>query len=179
MNRQASDFDSAARLHGGRYYGKYRGVVIDNRDPEGRGRLRVQADEIRGSAVVEWALPAVPYAGSGVGLFAMPPVGANVWLEYEAGDLRYPIWSGCFWAKGDLSTADAVPEVLLLKTSTASIRIDERSGEMVVEASGAKITLKPGEILIDAPQVNTRAGAGQTRLSSAGFDAQSGALKVI
>lgn len=176
---QGDDFDSAARLHGGRYYGKYRGKVIDNVDPEGRGRLRVQADDVRGPSVVEWALPATPYAGDGVGFFAMPPVDANVWLEYEAGDLRYPIWSGCFWAAGEIPAADSSPDVKFLRTDAAFIRIDETAGEMVIEANGASITIKPGEIIIDAPQINARAGGGTTRLSSAGFDAQSGAFKVI
>ena len=45
-----------------------------------------------------WALPAVPYAGDGVGFFMIPPIGASVWIEFEHGDPDYPIWTGCFWA---------------------------------------------------------------------------------
>jgi uncharacterized protein involved in type VI secretion and phage assembly len=85
-----------------RFYGKYRGVVIDNADPEGRARLQVEVPEVRGPGVLEWAMPSAPYAGDGVGFFAMPPNGTNVWVEYEAGNLRYPIWAGCFWERGQI-----------------------------------------------------------------------------
>ena len=47
-------------------------------------------------------MPCAPFAGSGVGFFALPPVGANVWVEFEGGDPDYPIWSGCFWGAGEV-----------------------------------------------------------------------------
>ena len=40
-------------------------------------------------------------AGNGVGFFAIPPKGANVWVEFEGGDPDQPIWSGCFWGIGE------------------------------------------------------------------------------
>ena len=64
-----------------RHYGKYRGQVSDNADPEGLGRLRVVVPALLNEAAV-WAMPCVPYAGDGVGLFAMPPIGSAVWVEF-------------------------------------------------------------------------------------------------
>lgn len=162
-----------------RYYGKYRGTVSGNVDPEGRGRLQVEVPEARGAGVIDWALPCVPYAGDGVGLFALPPVGAAVWVEYEAGNLAVPIWSGCFWLRGQIAAADALPEVAFLKTDQASIRIDNSTGEIRIEIGGASVTLTSSEVKIDAPQIVNSASGAQTQLSAGGFDALQGALKVV
>ena len=162
-----------------RFYGKHRGVVKDNSDPDGRARLQVEVPEVRGAGVLDWALPAAPFAGDGVGFFAMPPVGANVWVEYEAGNLRYPIWSGCFWERGQIDSADAVPEVVFLKTASATIRIDDSAGEIKIEISGSKITLTSSEIKIEASQIVNEATGAKTQLSASGFDALQGALKVV
>jgi uncharacterized protein involved in type VI secretion and phage assembly len=162
-----------------RFYGKYRGEVVANADPQARGRIQVRVPEIQGENVIRWALPSVPYAGNGVGFFAMPPVGANVWVEFEAGNLRYPIWSGCFWAQNEIPAADAVPEVIFLKTASATLRIDDMAGEVRIETNGAKITLSAGEIKIEAPQITNSANGGQTKLTAGGFDAQQGAFKVV
>lgn len=162
-----------------RFYGKYRGTVTANVDPEGRGRVQVEVPEVRGAGVIDWALPCSPYAGDGVGFFAMPPVDTSVWVEYEGGNMRVPIWSGCFWKRGEIGMADAVPEVTFLKTDKASIRIDNTTGELKIEVGSASFTLTASEIKLEAPQINNDASGGKTQLSASGFDAQQGALKVI
>jgi uncharacterized protein involved in type VI secretion and phage assembly len=84
-----------------RYHGKYRGLVVDNADPEQLGRLRVKVPSVLGDQVVTgWAMACVPYGGQpGQGLFAVPDRGAGVWVEFEEGDLEFPIWVGTFWSK--------------------------------------------------------------------------------
>jgi Type VI secretion system/phage-baseplate injector OB domain len=81
-------------------YGKYRGIVTDNIDPLSIGRVQVMAPAVLGEAP-SWALPCSPFAGPDVGLCLIPPVGANVWVEFEGGDTGSPIWSGCFWGAGE------------------------------------------------------------------------------
>lgn len=164
----------------GRFYGKYRGRVVNNFDSAARGRLQVIAPEILGENTPVWALPCAPYAGNGVGFHAMPPIGANVWVEFEAGNLRDPIWSGCFWGEGEIDAADANPDVIFLRTARGTIRIDDAIGEVVVETGQATITLTASEVKIQAPTVTQdTATGGKTQLTAAGFDAQQGALKVI
>lgn len=74
------------------FYGKYRGIVTDARDPEMRGRIRASVPGVFGEKETGWSLPCVPFAGkgvphgSGVGFLALPPVGAEVWIEFEGGD---------------------------------------------------------------------------------------------
>ncbi len=84
------------------FFGKYRGKVAATKDPLNLGRIQVQVPAIFGEEKTSWALPCTPYAGKQVGFFAIPPIGANVWVEFEGGDPDYPIWVGCFWGEDEL-----------------------------------------------------------------------------
>lgn len=82
------------------YYGKYRGTVLNNVDPEQRGRLMLNVPDVLGSIPSSWAEPCVPLAGPTgppMGMYLVPPISAGVWVEFEHGDPSYPIWSGCRW----------------------------------------------------------------------------------
>jgi uncharacterized protein involved in type VI secretion and phage assembly len=87
----------------GRYYGKYRGLVVDNADPGQLGRLRLRVPSVLGEDIVTgWALPCAPYGGAdGHGILFVPEVGAGVWVEFEEGDLEFPIWVGTYWSQGE------------------------------------------------------------------------------
>ena len=90
------------------FFGKYRGVVTDIQDPLQQGRIRARVPDVLGDNESGWAMPCFPFAGSGMGFFGLPKVGAGVWIEFEHGDPDYPIWSGCWY--GDTSE---VPSALL------------------------------------------------------------------
>ncbi|OYE02922.1 phage baseplate assembly protein V [Nostoc sp. 'Peltigera membranacea cyanobiont' 232] len=129
------------------FYGKYRGVVWDNNDSWKIGRVRAKVQEIWGDKPGGWALPCVPYAGQGVGLFLMPPKGALVWIEFENGDTSKPIWSGCFWAdkQVDILPANpANPNIKVLKTDIGKIEINDKAGEqsITIEAKFEKQTMR-------------------------------------
>jgi uncharacterized protein involved in type VI secretion and phage assembly len=78
------------------FYGKFRGIVIDNLDPLGRGRIKAQVSEISGTPT-NWAEACVPYSELITGFIAVPPIGNQVWIEFEHGNPDYPIWTGCPW----------------------------------------------------------------------------------
>ena len=80
-----------------RYYGKYRGTVLVNVDPLQTGRIMAQVPDVLGETPSSWALPCVPVAGIQAGAFMVPPIGSQVWIEFEQGDPDYPIWTGGFW----------------------------------------------------------------------------------
>lgn len=82
------------------HYGKYRGMVVNNVDPQRVGRLQVEVPAVLGTGVPAWALPCLQ-PGAPVEL---PPPGASVWVEFEGGDPACPIWCGVFWT----AAADAV-----------------------------------------------------------------------
>jgi uncharacterized protein involved in type VI secretion and phage assembly len=97
-----------------RQYGKYRGKVVDAIDPMLLGRVRVQVPEALGGQGSVWAVPCVPCGGAP----ALPAVGAEVWVEFEAGDLSRPIWTGCTWnrppATPGLSLRDYLTQLIVL-----------------------------------------------------------------
>src|SRR5690606_30953579 len=158
------------------FYGKFRGVVTDNQDPLQIGRVRARVPDVTGDQDSGWAMPCFPFAGSGMGFFALPSVGAGVWIEFEHGDPDYPIWVGCWYG----TVAEVPPELLappykkvLLKTAAGmSITLDDTpglGGITLETASGQKISLSPTGVEVDngmgakitmqGPQVNINDGA--------------------
>ena len=141
-----------------KFLGKYRGIVTDNRDPQMLGRIRAKVQDVLGGNDSGWALPCTPYAGDGVGLFLLPPENASVWIEFEHGDPDYPIWTGCFWATGEVPASPAVPEKKMLKTDAGTITIDDTkgSGGITIETTaGMKIAITSSGIEIDDGQGGT------------------------
>jgi uncharacterized protein involved in type VI secretion and phage assembly len=80
-----------------KFYGKYRGTVINPIDPMQLGRIQVMVPDVSNFVPTSWALPSLPIGGIQMGMFTVPPPGTSVWVEFEQGDPDYPIWSGCFW----------------------------------------------------------------------------------
>lgn len=89
----------------GRYYGIYPGKVIDNADPENRGRIRALCPAINLAKEEDvsdsyWMLPCMnglgvdPETGQMTGFFHPPDVGTNVWVQFEFGDSRHPVYMG-------------------------------------------------------------------------------------
>lgn len=128
--------------------GKFRGKVEANDDSFNLGRIKVSVPDALGE-VVSWAMPCVPYAGNGVGFFAIPPVGANIWVEFEGGNPDHPIWSGCFWERGEVPAQPAKAGIKVLKTDVSTITLNDESSGITIEAtSGVKIEIKGKEIEI-------------------------------
>lgn len=78
------------------HYGKFRGIVTDNVDPERVGRVLVSVPAVLGD-VNAWAMPCVPYSLAPLSELVLPEIGTQVWVEFENGNPSYPIWSGRFW----------------------------------------------------------------------------------
>jgi hypothetical protein len=93
-----------------RYYGKYRGTVLVNVDPLQIGRIIAQVPDVLGELPSSWAMPCVPAAGIQSGAFIVPPIGSQVWMEFEQGDPDHPIWTGGFWGLAAEVPALAIAE---------------------------------------------------------------------
>jgi uncharacterized protein involved in type VI secretion and phage assembly len=154
------------------FFGKYRGNVENNIDPQMMGRIQVSVPAVLGEGSLSWAMPCAPFAGPGVGFFAIPPNGANVWVEFEGGDPDYPIWSGCFWGLGEAPAVPALAEMKVIKTDTGTITINDLPGVggITIETTlGARIAITAtgieinngmgGSITLQGPQVSVNNGA--------------------
>ena len=75
-----------------RFYGLYRGVVVDTRDPLKKNRIRVQVPQVLENQTTEWAWP---ISTTGLSL-PLPTIGQGVWVLFEGGDVSFPIWAGPF-----------------------------------------------------------------------------------
>lgn len=141
------------------FYGKYRGTVANNVDPLGLGRLQVVVPTVLGDSGLSWAMPCVPYAGPGVGLLALPPVGARIWVEFENGDPDFPIWVGGFWDQSsDLPASPPLPEAKVFTTDTATLTLDDTPG-----GGGVTIETTAGmKIVLDAQGIEISDGQGAT-----------------
>lgn len=158
------------------YYGKYRGQVLNNIDPMQQGRVQVSCPAVLGDGQLSWAMPCTPYAGNQVGLFMIPPVGANVWVEFEGGDPDYPIIGGCFWGTGEVPAMPAVAEMKVIKTDSATITLNDLpgAGGITIETTlGLKITMNAGGI-----ELTTGQGAN-VKLSGPQISFNNGAMEVI
>jgi hypothetical protein len=128
-----------------RFYGKYRGLVIENIDPEQIGRVMVQVPDVLGPIPSSWAMPCVPAAGIQAGCFIVPPIGSQVWVEFEQGDPDYPIWTGGFWG--------LVAEVPVFATAPPAIPpgqniVLQTSGQNMIIVSDAPPTPATGGIVL-------------------------------
>ncbi len=160
-----------------RYYGKYRGVVQDNEDPRGMGRIRALVPEVLDDQVTPWALPCAPFAGAGAGQYTIPAVESGVWIEFEAGDPARPLWIGGWWAEGqapeDNAGNTASPPLKILRSEQGLMVTLDDDGQAinVSDAKGdnlLRIEVQAGEVLVqgaskvivNAPQVELVQNAG-------------------
>jgi uncharacterized protein involved in type VI secretion and phage assembly len=168
--------DSAAH-HATAHYGKYRGKVEANFDPKRLGRVQISCPAVLGRGRLAWAMPSSPYAGPGVGLFAVPPVGANVWIEFEGGDICYPIVTGCFWGRGDSPSRTGLAQTKVLKTDCLTLTIDDTPGAGGVTLEVAAPT-GPLTIKLDTSGITLSNGGMKVQLGVASVSVNNGALEV-
>jgi uncharacterized protein involved in type VI secretion and phage assembly len=171
------------------YFGKYRGLVKNVEDPLKIGRITATVPEIFGDEESPWALPAVPFAGKSHGLVLLPEKGDGVWIEFEAGDISRPIWTGCWWASNELDDVSKTETRALVTTKGHKLILDDKEDEIrLVHSKGAEIkmtkdaitlTIGRTEIKLTKNDLKLKAGSGQIKLSASGVNVNNGALKVI
>ena len=149
-----------------RYYGKYRGTVFSNVDPENRGRIQAIVPDVQGITPTTFAMPCLPVAGKGSGTFFVPEIGSGVWIEFEQGDPDYPIWTGCFWGvtaelpELGIASPPPTPNMVLQTTGRNSITIFGAPGNGLMLCAGLTadptsprvVITKAGIVLSCGPQ---------------------------
>jgi phage baseplate assembly protein gpV len=155
----------------GRFYGKYRGSVTEVEDG-GRGRIKAKVPAVLGDTATGWCDPCVPYAGDQVGFAFLPEVGSGVWIEFEGGDVSYPIWTGCYWREGELPS-DAAPKKKLLQTKAGH--------QILLDDDGETVTIKDSNdntITLDSSGIVLKRGSGKVEVAKSKVTVNDGALEV-
>lgn len=150
---------------GGRWYGVYAGIVSDNNDPEGFGRVKVTlpwAPDTGGDKYDAWARLATFMAGDNRGSWFIPDVEDEVLVAFEGGDPRRPYVVGALW-----NGKDKPPEKMdgggknfkkvLRSRNGVKITLDDKDGQeqFIAETPGGqKITLKDGPGVIELADSN-------------------------
>jgi hypothetical protein len=156
------------------YYGKYRGRVFNNRDPKGLARVQVQVPDVFGLHVSNWAMPCLPFAGLQCGLFAVPPIHAGVWVEFEQGDIDRPIWTGCWWGGVEEVPLLAQAPVLPPPPPSQNVVLQTAGGHVVAvndqrTGPSAGIVLRtPGGAMIQVSDTGIVITNGTARITLAG-----------
>ncbi len=128
--------------HVGKFYGKYSGIVTAVDDDETRGRITVTVPSVFGPDVDVRARPCLPY-----GHFFVPEVDSKVWVEFEAGNPRYPIWVGIWYPSEATPEAGAVdpPTNRVIHTERGhQVEFDDTDGEeriTITHMGGATIEI--------------------------------------
>jgi hypothetical protein len=162
-----------------RYYGKYRGTVVNNIDPLQMGRIQAIVPDVSSVVPSSYAMPCLPVGGIQMGMYAVPPIGAGVWIEFEHGDPDKPVWTGCFWGSAAevpalaLAGNPASPSIVLqtglqntlmisdLPGPTGGILLKSTTGATImVNDLGITISNGKGAIIsMVGPTVDINAGA--------------------
>ncbi len=117
-----------------KYWGKYRGTVLNNVDPLQIGRIQVLVPDVSGVAPTSWAMPCMPYGGVNAGMFAVPLPGTGVWVEFEHGDPDYPIWVGTFW--GSAAEVPKLAQTAPAPTPAVTLQTPLKNGLVIADALG-------------------------------------------
>jgi uncharacterized protein involved in type VI secretion and phage assembly len=152
-----------------RFFGKYRGVVTDV--DAGTMRVKASVPAVLGEQPSGWARPSVPFAGPSMGFAFLPEVGTGVWIEFEGGDVSYPIWVGCYWHDGE-QPSDASSSVLAIVTKAGQKILLDTSGTITVsDQNGNTVTL-------DSSGISLQGASQSVALANAGVNINNGALQV-
>jgi uncharacterized protein involved in type VI secretion and phage assembly len=122
-------------------------------------RLRADVPSVLGGVTSGWALPCLPYTGDGSGLHVVPPVGAGVWIEFEAGDPDYPVWTGGWWGSGQPPTEEtgrpARPSLKVLRSEEGLVIALDDDDQTIAVSDGngrnlVEIQVRRGEVRVQA-----------------------------
>src|SRR5579863_8619804 len=158
------------------FLGKYRGSVLNNVDPEQIGRLQVVVPDVSALGVTTWAMPSLPVGGLQTAVLSLPMIGSGVWVEFEQGDIDYPIWVGTFWGSAaevppiahtvppgvpgiviqtPLQNGIVISDVpgptggILIKATTGAFILINSTGIIIQNGQGASIMMQGPSVIVN------------------------------
>jgi hypothetical protein len=153
-----------------RYFGKYRGIVDAVEEGDDLGIISVKIADVFGpDFVLEQVRPCSPFAGSKHGFVAIPEVGDGVWVEFEAGQMSLPIWTGFWWADGEIPEPKGKLVRSFITSKGHKLLLDDDANEVsLIHADGAEMKLTDSDVTI-------KIGDSSIKLTSSDITLQVGA----
>jgi phage baseplate assembly protein V len=131
--------------------------VIDNRDPEGLGRVVVSFPWLEQSMHTDWIPVAQPHAGKDRGVFWMPEIDDELVVGFLHGDTAKPVVLGALWSHVAPAPSRDPRERVLRSKNGHTIRFLDSTptagdkGALVIEdAHGSRIVMGNGIVRIVA-----------------------------
>jgi hypothetical protein len=154
-----------------RFYGKYRGVVLEALTGSDLGKLKVSVpDVLADQPGVAW--PCVPFAGRHHGFVSIPEKDDGVWIEFEDGNPGHPIWVGCWWGANDMPAPADIKVRCWVTTKGLAVVMDDDKNEISLQhPDGPSITLSSSGITLSTDGATITLGddgitiAGNTQVS--------------
>ncbi|MFC6979427.1 phage baseplate assembly protein V [Microbulbifer taiwanensis] len=170
MMLQEAGFWSGNTQAPGRLYGAVVGIVSNNVDPDGMGRVKVTFPWLSAEDESGWVRIATPMAGAGRGVWMLPEVGDEVLLMFANGNIDQPYVVGALW-----NGVDAPPDNnddgrnnrrVICSRSGHTLVFDDTEGAETITISGAA---QKNKIVIDASGESISIeSSGRINLSAAG-----------
>lgn len=143
-------------------FGKYIAYVRDVKDPMQKGRIKVQCPKIFGDGLSDWCEPVVPVAYNAHGDLALPKLNETVYIEFEEGDIKRPLYVGNFWAQFNtpLKAFDYDTNVRIINWDNCSIAMKGEEmmilapKKLYIQVGNSKITLTPNNIKMLADRID-------------------------
>ena len=190
MSQSLYDLLQAGHDGSGRIYGVVIGIVTNNKDPDGLGRVKLKFPWLSDTEGSDWARVVSPMAGSARGLYLLPEVEDHVLVAFEHGDPAYPFVIGGLWdgkRKPPATNSDGKNDLRLLKSRSGHlIRLDDKDGEEKIEIldkSGKNsivITTKDNSIAIKADaDIKITSANGKLVVEAKGIELKSNAAITV
>jgi uncharacterized protein involved in type VI secretion and phage assembly len=150
-----------------RYFGKYRGSVLQNADPLNRARILATVPAVSSLLPTTWCEPCLPLAGKQMGAYFVPQIAAGVWIEFEQGDPGRPIWTGCFWGNlGEVPTLALAgvplsPSIVLQTAGQNTLMISDVPGAI----GGILLQIAPGTTSVSISDTGIILQSGTSMIS--------------
>ncbi|HUW66769.1 MAG TPA: phage baseplate assembly protein V [Candidatus Nanoarchaeia archaeon] len=113
------------------------GIVTNNKDPEGLGRIKVKFPWLSDKDESNWARVASLMAGKERGIFILPEIDDEVLVAFEHGDINMPYVIGSLWNGEDVppeTNSDGKNNIRMIKSRSGHvIRIDDTQGNEKIE----------------------------------------------
>ena len=168
----------------GNIFGVVVAIVIDNYDPEGRGRVKVKFPQIASIEDGQWARIATLMAGESRGSFFLPEINDEVLVAFERGDITRPFVLGALWNGVDVppyDNADKENNLRFIKSRSGHlIRLDDKEGaekieiidksgnnSVIIDTASNTITItSDADVKIEAPKGTIKLNAQNIEIAS-------------